>query len=248
MKIDKGDVPSELIECDKKHRDDYLKTKTEHNFKNSCYAHKKVKEKLQKAYSEKCCYCNSDFGATSYINIEHYRPKSIYYWLGYEWDNLLHCCSICNTNKSNKFPVENEIEIDIDMNLDNEKPLILNPEKDNLLDFYEFNIDGEIFAKNSNKKAEKTIEICKLERIGLLKARKRVIDSILRAVGIVLEDILKNISSKKEFKSNLKLKFIKLFTEELSLKNEYYLMFNYFLLNFDEVFEELYKKIIKKYL
>ena len=37
-------------------------------------------------------------------DVEHYRPKSIYWWLAYVYDNYLASCQICNRSvKSNNF-------------------------------------------------------------------------------------------------------------------------------------------------
>ena len=55
----------------------------------------------------------------AYGDVEHYRPKAGYrqdaedplgrpgyYWLAYEWSNLLFCCQICNQRfKRNLFPL-----------------------------------------------------------------------------------------------------------------------------------------------
>lgn len=65
-----------------------------------------VKDALDKIYSKKCAYCEKKI--FEHGQVEHYRPKSIYYWLAYSWDNLLLCCSACNVYKSDNFEVENE--------------------------------------------------------------------------------------------------------------------------------------------
>jgi hypothetical protein len=39
-------------------------------------------------------------------DVEHYRPKSIYWWLAYCYDNYLVSCQICNeVFKRDKFPI-----------------------------------------------------------------------------------------------------------------------------------------------
>ena len=73
----------------------------------------KVREKLNELYFLKCAYCETLCKA----EIEHYRPKrgvtedtshNGYYWLCYEWSNLVPSCRYCNTEggKGNQFPIK----------------------------------------------------------------------------------------------------------------------------------------------
>jgi uncharacterized protein (TIGR02646 family) len=54
----------------------------------------------------KCCYCEQSQQSESYCHVEHYRCKSIYWWLTWTWDNLLLSCDHCNTSKHDEFPIE----------------------------------------------------------------------------------------------------------------------------------------------
>ncbi|MBI4604805.1 MAG: hypothetical protein HY721_22815 [Planctomycetes bacterium] len=39
-------------------------------------------------------------------DVEHFRPKKIYWWLAYCYDNMLYACQLCNQSfKSDHFPV-----------------------------------------------------------------------------------------------------------------------------------------------
>ena len=72
-----------------------------------------------KAQHDKCCFCESKVTHISYGDVKHYRPKAGYrqdpeeplgrpgyYWLAYEWSNLMFCCQICNQRfKRNLFPL-----------------------------------------------------------------------------------------------------------------------------------------------
>ena len=66
----------------------------------------------------KCAYCESKITVVTYGSIEHFRPKSIYPELTFEWNNLLLSCDICNDigHKGNQF------SLDINGN-----PLLLDP-------------------------------------------------------------------------------------------------------------------------
>jgi hypothetical protein len=54
----------------------------------------------------KCAYCEAPTTMVAYGDVEHFRPKSIYWWLAYCYDNHLFSCQICNgTYKGDNFPV-----------------------------------------------------------------------------------------------------------------------------------------------
>ncbi len=86
-------------------------------FDGGIYGHRTVKEALVAAQHSKCCFCESKVGMDG--DVEHYRPKAGfsqgarrriegpgYYWLAYEWSNLLLSCSICNQRfKRSLFPL-----------------------------------------------------------------------------------------------------------------------------------------------
>lgn len=72
-----------------------------------------VRDDLRELYDFKCAYCER---ITHAPHVEHYRPKKTrlrgrmfkgYYWLAYEWSNLLPSCGHCNApgKKDTKFPI-----------------------------------------------------------------------------------------------------------------------------------------------
>jgi uncharacterized protein (TIGR02646 family) len=64
-----------------------------------------AKTQLKKETHGKCAYCEANTDVVAHGDVEHYRPKSIYWWLAYTYDNYLFCCQICNqTYKSDNFP------------------------------------------------------------------------------------------------------------------------------------------------
>lgn len=86
---------------------------------SSIYGDETVKKQLITDQHEKCCFCEATFLANGYGDVEHYRPKGGYkqtngdqlgkpgyYWLAYDWDNLLFSCDVCNrSHKKNFFPL-----------------------------------------------------------------------------------------------------------------------------------------------
>lgn len=54
----------------------------------------------------KCCYCEKLEEQAKYRDVEHYRPKSVYWWLTWTWENLLFSCLECNRDgKRDSFPL-----------------------------------------------------------------------------------------------------------------------------------------------
>ena len=74
------------------------------DFKSSVW--KRTKKQLKKESAGKCAYCEAPTSVVAHGDVEHFRPKSIYWWLAYCYDNYLYSCQICNQSfKSNHFPV-----------------------------------------------------------------------------------------------------------------------------------------------
>ena len=73
--------------------------------KFEAYRNDELKKVLEDLFHRKCAYCEANYAITSFMQVEHYRPKTIYYWLAADWSNLLPSCQICNNGKSSKFPL-----------------------------------------------------------------------------------------------------------------------------------------------
>ena len=69
---------------------------------------KPAKEQLFAETSDKCAYCEAPTSVVAFGDVEHYRPKSIYWWLAYCYDNYLASCQLCNQRfKRDSFPIQN---------------------------------------------------------------------------------------------------------------------------------------------
>ena len=69
-------------------------TASQHSFLANYW--KSAKEQLKKESSGKCAYCETTTDVVAHGDVEHYRPKGIYWWLAYTYDNYLYACQICN--------------------------------------------------------------------------------------------------------------------------------------------------------
>ena len=84
------------------------------DFDSSIYGDTTVKKSLETIQNFKCCFCESKYKHITSGDVEHFRPKGAYtqgkgptfpfvrpgyFWLAYEWDNLLVSCEVCNQRK-----------------------------------------------------------------------------------------------------------------------------------------------------
>ena len=103
--------------------------------------HRTIQSALSQAQHGKCCYCERK---TRSGDVEHFRPvqstrqtsslrsrqKPGYYWLTYEWQNLIWACRECNQyRKNDRFPLSKpsrRARSPAD-DLTAETPLLINP-------------------------------------------------------------------------------------------------------------------------
>lgn len=150
-----------------------------------------IKEKMRTLYYNKCAYCENYAEQT---HVDHFRPKKEYYWLAYSWDNLICSCPRCNQFKKNNFKIKGKKAIP-PKNTDNlndiniwssqiydyqEKPLLLNPERDDLNGVFSFDKKGHIIG--NGKRARYTIETCQLDRKDLVDERRKILDEYREAI------------------------------------------------------------------
>lgn len=68
-----------------------------------------TKTALFNAQHRKCAYCEKPEEQAKYRDAEHFRPKSLYWWLAWTWENLLFSCMDCNReHKGEEFPLVDE--------------------------------------------------------------------------------------------------------------------------------------------
>jgi uncharacterized protein (TIGR02646 family) len=173
---------------------DYHSGKAEFNILGKIYNADGVKQSLLAAQHDKCCYCESKFGATSYGDIEHHRPKGAvkeepkhlgYWWLAYVWDNLLVSCEVCNrTHKSTWFPLRNppaRAKAPTD-DIDAEEPLLINPGLQDPRNHIRFQKDAPVASDDIG---QTTIKVLGLRRKDLQEARLEQFNKIKMNFGLL---------------------------------------------------------------
>lgn len=250
---------------------DSITTKNSHKFKSAVYRNTTL-QVLETLYNHKCAYCETDTSAGAPMQVEHFRPKAKvtedtthfgYYWLAYEWSNLILSCSKCNRKKANFFPITgirisgpvvgadglpaNESVLINSPSFINERALLLNPEIDNVEAQFIFQPNGKIEGVTSQ--ACETIRICGLNRKELVFKRLTILNEITSDIKRVLTDLIS-----KKIKPEVGRYTLKAIFEKLALlqdpKREYS-RFGYFIFYKFEIFiadslEQKQKDAVKK--
>ncbi|HDY84776.1 hypothetical protein LCGC14_0526650 [marine sediment metagenome] len=146
----------------------------------SFYNNEAVRNGLVKSSFGKCAFCECIPSEGGNIEIEHFRPKSKYPELTFEWNNFLPSCRKCNGSKDSH---------------DTGVEPIINPYDIDPKNAFYFN-DIEIKACDSNMKqlAEKTIEVCGLNTVRLWKPRAEILIS-LRIFSRSIEDATEELAN-----------------------------------------------------
>ncbi|WP_199084350.1 hypothetical protein [Bosea sp. ASV33] len=165
--------------------------------------YKKYMSYLIALFDEKCAYCETNITSNQPGDVEHYRPKGRvvdenlkpvpfthptrgamdhpgYYWLAYDWDNLLPSCTDCNrrrfhgedegaAGKADRFPISGPRACAPGQEA-GEEPLLIDPSVTDPAEHLKFLPDGRIAPLT--KVGEVTLAVLGLNRReGLLKAR-----------------------------------------------------------------------------
>jgi 5-methylcytosine-specific restriction endonuclease McrA len=231
-----------------------------HEVNSSCYRDTTLDD-LTLLYKNKCAICERDRGYE--LQVDHYRPKKTrdninalkynqpgYYWLAYEWSNLIPLCSKCNGNKSNKFPLiiwdeTNRISSHLNVNNINgfnaydinwlqayEKPFIVNPELERTpAKHFSFQSDCKMVGRTIE--GTETINICKLNGNDLKRERLKIRQKYVNGIKSALDDfaISKN---KSELRGELKAIFKTM--KANCHEDEPFSLFHVFLYNYFDYF------------
>jgi len=159
---------------------------TSEDFDNNIYRNSEVKEVLTFIQYSKCGFCESKITHIDYGDVEHFRPKAGwvqnkerlnkpgYYWLAYDWQNLIFSCKKCNQrHKRNLFPLfpKSTRALSHNDDISIEDPLFINPNQEDPEEFIEFNLEIPT-SINKNKRGIVTIECLGLDRKPLNEQRR----------------------------------------------------------------------------
>lgn len=150
--------------------DDKVKQLTEEfiNTGASVWNKDKIKEALLKLSNYKCAYCETELQVEdSYMEVEHFHPKSLYQSEVICWDNLLPSCKQCNGKKRNH---------------DTKKKPIINPCKDEPKEHLCMEA-ARLYPKFNSEMGRLTIDVLNLND------KERLIDSRFNLCNLVKETL-----------------------------------------------------------
>lgn len=176
---------------------------------------------LRNVFHGKCAYCEVKVSGGFFGDGEHYRPKGNvtvseggrkrrvalgsgddhpgYFWLAYDWENLLPSCARCNNAKSDQFPVAGTYVTapppKTKVLESSEKPLLIHPYFDDPSRYLRFGKAGVVTAIDGNARGKTTIEVLGLDREDLMEerwtAQAQALQSMESEIGrmLTVEDV-----------------------------------------------------------
>jgi uncharacterized protein (TIGR02646 family) len=192
---------------------DALREAADHEARREVYGDDRVRAALEALFCDKCAYCETKITGGSDWEVEHFRPKARvaerpdhpgYFWLAYEWSNLYFSCTLCNQRrrdrprwgdcslagtggKGDQFPLLDEggRAMSPSHDLDRERPLLLDPCRDDPDQVLSYNGLGEIMAIGDDPRGHATIDVFHLDRRRLRDLRHGVVDEVIRVLTIL---------------------------------------------------------------
>lgn len=174
-------------------------------------------------FDGKCAYCEGDTRPVAYGDAEHWRPKGEvsvrdhdgrdrpvldnsgdphrgYFWLAYDWRNLVPSCQECNVGtkaspgKRTVFPIGGtrvfspDEASDFERMNEIEEPLLLHPfdEERDPEDHIGFDEHGQPIAKDGSDYGCCSIEVLNLDREWLNRRRKKLSEDMRKAVKMAI--------------------------------------------------------------
>jgi uncharacterized protein (TIGR02646 family) len=166
-----------------------------------------VRGALYSFHGRACAYCQCALPANDPGDVEHFRPKAIYWWLAYEFQNYLLSCARCNrVYKKEHFPLpdgmthctyENRHEVD------RQTFLLLDPVGDSVEDWLFFNFEDPIcpgmptagLPDEQRLRVDRTIAFFRLnENVRLQRSRYETVNQAME----LLDSVRNGDEGKKE--------------------------------------------------
>jgi uncharacterized protein (TIGR02646 family) len=175
--------------------------------KESLY--KRMKEELFRLYHGKCAYCESPLRLSSWDQLDHFRPKNEvldehkrmvcidragkphtgYYWLAYEWTNLLPSCAVCNQRKGAIFPVlPGSVHAKRPGKESGEKPILIHPIRDDPACHLEY-VPTTGFLKSKTPRGKGCIDLLYLNREELVNERRAAYRACIELLADLLDSV-----------------------------------------------------------
>jgi uncharacterized protein (TIGR02646 family) len=145
----------------------------------------------------KCAFCESRLGVSTYLEIEHYIAKTVDESKAFEWTNLLPSCRSCNSAKADN----------------DHQNALLKPDAEDPEPYFWLKPEGQIvphpkLTGQERERAQRTIQVLDLNRGGLMTSRYeigRLVGEVLRSRRKALLDTL--LEPEREYKFAIRQRF-----------------------------------------
>lgn len=144
---------------------------------------------LKQLQDDFCAYCESLYivNGTRKAHIEHFRDKTAYEHLTYEWSNLFACCENtehCGHYKDRTLAGGQRRVYDPD--------LLIKPDEDEPLQYLQYLVSGDIVVKldisqQEQARANETIEVFNLTHSRLINSRREVIERFMQRLKFIAQ-------------------------------------------------------------
>ena len=132
-----------------------------------------VRGALYAMHGRACAYCQRFLPGNDRGAVEHFRPKSFYWWLAYVFENFLLSCTPCNSYKLDYFPLfpgTKPVDYEGRHHIHLEKRLLLNPVDDSMEPW--IRVDFNALGRNFDEVRRKGIPVTIMEGLPVDAARK----------------------------------------------------------------------------
>lgn len=137
----------------------------------------RAKRALAAMSYQKCSYCETPINAERSAAVEHFKPKSLFPSLAYDWDNYFLGCGGCNGAKSDKWPAGGQE--------------YLRPDEGDPSTLFVFLEDGTVKAAEDGGPADLTIKDLDLNREWLCNLRAVAIqDTLAELLDLLKEEAI----------------------------------------------------------
>jgi uncharacterized protein (TIGR02646 family) len=149
---------------------------------------KRVKKTFDAWSKGKCAYCESLINANRSQQVEHFKPKSLFPSLAYDWANYFLACNGCNGAKLDKWPEAGDY---------------VRPDQGQPETLFVFDDRGGMKAFQADNEAQRTVDDFELDRSGLRRARQVAIRQQLAMMRDLINETRLPIDDKRRLARRL---------------------------------------------
>jgi len=209
---------SETVDLAIEKMEDFFSSKNRSQKRYNWPFNKEIDNELKKflhvAFHGKCGYCEIKIESQELGTVDRYRPNNgvrdnkefyqdLYWWLTFEWDNLIYACKECNQYKGNYFPVRGVRASNEKDDYKNEHRMLLNPYLDETDKHFNYLHSNDGYIDALTDEGLQTIELLRLNRTNLLEGRRNARKEIIEAVESLINGTQIDNRSLKKYLANI---------------------------------------------